>query len=203
MGSLMENRALIEAILFVADEPITVNELAEVLELSTAAVRDELTGLTADLNEAGRGVVLREVAGGWRLYSHPEARPYLERFAATERATRLSGAALETLAVVAYKQPVSRGQVSEIRGVDSERALQTLERRGLVAEVGRAPGPGQALLYGTTELFLEKLGVNSVGDLPPLGDHVPPAEIVEALERPFRPEAVASDVDSSSSGSTS
>lgn len=200
----MENRALVEAILFVAEEPITVRELAEVLEVSQATVRDELTALGAELSDAGRGVVLREVGGGWRLYSHPEARPYLERFAATERATRLSGAALETLSVVAYKQPVSRGQISEIRGVDSERALQTLERRGLVAAVGRAAGPGQAVLYGTTDLFLEKLGVNSVADLPPLGDHVPPAEVVEALERPFRPEGMASDAtEASSSGSTS
>ena len=187
----MENRALIEAILFVAEEPITEHELAEVLEISTAAVRDELTALAAELTDGGRGIVLREIAGGWRLYSHPDAHAYLERFAATERAARLSGAALETLAVVAYKQPVSRGQVAEIRGVDSERALRTLERRGLVVEVGRAPGPGQAVLYGTTELFLERLGVTELGDLPPLGDHVPPSEVVEALERPFRPESIS------------
>jgi segregation and condensation protein B len=204
MGDLMDNRPLIEAILFVAEEPVSVNELAEVLEISTSAVKDELTALGTELMEGNRGLVLREVAGGWRLYSHPEARPYLERFAATERATRLSGAALETLAVVAYKQPVSRGQISEIRGVDSERALQTLERRGLVYGVGRAAGPGQAILFGTTELFLEKLGVNSVADLPPLGDHVPPAEVVEVLERPFRPETMADDAtEASSSGSTS
>ena len=119
--------------------------------------------------------------------------PYLERFAASERATRLSNAALETLAVVAYRQPVSRGQVSEVRGVDSERALHTLERRGLVREIGTAPGPGQALLYGTTELFLEKIGIDHPRDLPPLADHVPPADIVETLERPFRPEGSSND----------
>lgn len=140
-----------------------------------------------------RGIVLKQVAGGWRLYTNPEARPYLERFAASERAARLSSAALETLAVVAYQQPVSRGQVSEVRGVDSERALQTLERRGLIFEIGRAPGPGQAVLYGTTGLFLEKLGVNTLADLPPLADHVPPADIVDALEKPFRPESTSSE----------
>jgi segregation and condensation protein B len=95
--------------------------------------------------------------------------------------------------VVAYRQPVSRGQVTEIRGVDSEQALRTLERRGLIEIVGTAPGSGQALLYGTTELFLEKLGLRDLGELPPLADHVPPADVVEALERPFRPEDPSND----------
>jgi segregation and condensation protein B len=95
--------------------------------------------------------------------------------------------------VVAYRQPVSRAQVADIRGVDSEHALHTLERRGLVGTVGVAPGSGQAILYGTTELFLEKMGLASLQDLPPLADHVPPADVVEALERPFRPEEPSSD----------
>ncbi len=193
----MELRGIIEAILFVAEEPITASEIAEVAERPTAEVETELSALSADLAAAGRGVVLRPVGGGWRLYTHPEAHPYLERFAQTERAARLSKAAMETLAVVAYKQPVSRGQVAEVRGVDSEQALRTLERRGLVAEIGRAPGPGQALLYATTPLFLEKLGLNSLEDLPPLADHVPPSQVVETLEEPFRPETA------SSNGSTS
>lgn len=180
--------AVIEAVLFVAEEPVPTEELAEVLEISRDEVAGTLDRLAAELSQTGRGVVLREVAGGWRLYTVPEAKPYLERFAATERATRLSSAALESLAVVAYRQPVSRGQVNEIRGVDSDRALRTLQRRGLIREVGRAGGPGQAVLYGTTELFLEKLGINSSAELPPLADHIPSADIVETLERPFRPE---------------
>ena len=192
----MEPEALIEAILFVAEEPITTNEFAEVLELPLEDVDAELHALQTRLRDTGRGLVLREVGGGWRLYTHPDAQPYLERFAATERATRLSSAALETLAVVAYKQPVSRGQVAEIRGVDSDHALRTLMRRGLVIEVGRAGGPGQAVLFGTTELMMEKLGINSLEELPPLADHVPPASVVEVLEEPFRPEG-------SSTGSTS
>jgi len=97
------------------------------------------------------------------------------------------------LAVVAYRQPVSRLQVAEIRGVDSETALQTLERRSLIEEQGRAPGPGQALLYSTTSLFLEKMGIRSVEELPPLADHVPAANVVEALERPFRTGEPSSD----------
>ncbi len=187
----MEVRSLLEAILFVAEEPLPASELAELLEIPRTNVEEELRTMAAAAED--RGVILREVGGGWRMYTHPEARPYLERFAATARATRLSPAALETLAVVAYRQPVSRGQVAEIRGVDSERALRTLERRGIVAEVGKAPGPGQALLYGTTTLFLEKLGVGSVAELPPLADHVPPADVVDSLERPFRPEDPSSD----------
>lgn len=196
MERLMESEALIEAILFVAEEPITTNEFAEVLELPLSDVDTELQALQSRLRDTGRGLVLREVGGGWRLYTHPDAQPYLERFAATERATRLSSAALETLAVVAYKQPVSRGQIAEIRGVDSDHALRTLMRRGLVVEVGRAGGPGQAALFGTTELMMEKLGINSLNELPPLADHVPPASVVEVLEEPFRPEG-------SSTGSTS
>jgi segregation and condensation protein B len=186
-------QALIEAMLFVAEEPIPASEMAEVLEQPLALVEDELAVYARSLQQDERGLVLRELGGGWRLFTHPDAHPYLERFAATERATRLSKAALETLAVVAYKQPVSRGQVSEIRGVDSERALRTLERRGLIAEVGTAAGPGQAFLYGTTPLFLEKLGLRALDELPPLADHVPPADVVDVLERPFRSEESSTD----------
>ncbi len=183
---------ILEAILFVAEEPVTAAELAEVTERPKTEIEEALTAL-ADSLGATRGIVLRNVAGGWRLYSNPDAHPYLERFASTDRANRLSPAALEALAVVAYKQPVSRGQVGEIRGVDSDHALKTLERRGMIVEIGKAPGPGQALLYGTTELFLERLGVPSLADLPPLADHVPPAQIVETLELPMRPETSSND----------
>ena len=189
----METRALIEAMLFVAEDPIPTSEMAEVLEQPVAAVADELAAYAADLRDESRGLVLRELAGGWRLFTHPDAKPYLELFAASDRVSRLSKAALETLAVVAYKQPVSRGQVAEIRGVDSERSLRTLERRGMIAEIGTAPGPGQAFLYGTTSLFLEKLGLRSLDELPPLADHVPPADVVDVLERPFRPEESSTD----------
>ena len=189
----MNTGALIEAILFVAEEPIAIHELAEVLETPLDDVAVELQELQESLRDTGRGLVLREVGGGWRLYTHPDAEPYLERFAATERAARLSSAALETLAVVAYQQPVSRNQVAEIRGVDSDHALRTLMRRGLVVEVGRAGGPGQAVLFGTTDLMMEKLGINSLDELPPLADHVPPASVVDMLEEPFRPEASSSD----------
>ncbi len=189
---MTELTQILEAILFVAEEPVTTEELAQVVEEPTSAVTDALDRLASDL-AASRGIVLRNVGGGWRLYTAIEALPYLEKYATSDRARRLSSAAMETLSVVAYKQPVSRGQVTEIRGVDSDHALKTLERRGLVREIGTAPGPGQAILYGTTGLFLEKMGVASVGDLPALADHVPPAEIVETLEMPMRPEPSSND----------
>ncbi len=186
----MERLAIIEAILFVAESPIPAKELAEVLEVPTAEVEEDLAALAASLDERQSGLTLRAVGGGWRLYTRPNAYPYLERYAASPTAAKLSGAALETLAVVAYKQPVSRAQVAEIRGVDSDSPLRTLERRGLIREVERLPLPGNPAVYGTTELFMEKLGLRSLGDLPPLADHVPPADVVETLEETFRPDAV-------------
>lgn len=183
---MMESGRALEAILFVAESPVPTEELAEVLELSTERIESDLRSLAGELAQRRSGLVLREVGGGWRLYAHPEALPYLERFAVTASAARLSAASLEALAVVAYRQPVSRGQVAEWRGVDSESALRTLERRGLIEEVGRAPGPGSPLLYGTTALFLEKLGLRSLDELPPLADHVPPPDAVESFEDSLR-----------------
>lgn len=185
--------AAVEALLFVAEEPIPVGELSQVLEVPPSEVSAALQDLGERLAGRGSGLVLREVAGGWRLYTRPDLHPHLERFSTSPGAGRLSRAALETLAVVAYRQPVSRGQLAEIRGVDSEQALRTLEGRGLVDVVGTAPGSGQALLYGTTDLFLEKLGLRSLAELPPLADHIPPPSVVETLERPFRPEEPSSD----------
>lgn len=183
----MDALPILESILFVAERPVPVEELAEVLEQSTEEVRAELEQLAAGYVERNSGLVCREVAGGWRLYSHPSSFPYLERFAETPSAARLSGAALETLAVVAYRQPVSRAQVAEIRGVDSDSSLRTLERRSLIREIDRLPLPGNPAVYGTTESFLEKMGLGNLADLPPLADHVPPASIVETLEETFRP----------------
>lgn len=189
----MHETAALEAILFVAEAPVGESELSEILDLPPKQVAAAIERLSARLAETASGLVLREVAGGWRLYTRPDLHPYLERYAASPTAGKLSRAALETLAVVAYRQPVSRGQVSEIRGVDAEQALHTLEARGLIEQVGVAPGSGQAILYGTTDEFLERLGLRDVSDLPPLADHVPGPEMVEVLERPLRPEGSSSD----------
>ncbi|HSJ71249.1 MAG TPA: SMC-Scp complex subunit ScpB [Acidimicrobiia bacterium] len=182
----------IEAVLFVCESPISTEELAEITERPLAEVADAIDEVARHWS-TDHGIQLHNVAGGWRLATDPELHPYLERYASTDRSRKLSKAAVETLAVVAYRQPVSRGQVTEIRGVDSEHAIRTLERRDLVAEVGRSPGMGQAVLYGTTSLFLEKMGIASLADLPPLADHVPPAQIMETLEIPFRPETSSND----------
>lgn len=182
----------LEAILFVADEPVPVSTLARVVDRDAGEVEAELRRL-ADLHaRERRGTAVREVAAGWRLYTAPEAAPVVERFVADGRRGRLTQAALETLAVVAYRQPVSRQDVSDIRGVDADASLRTLVQRGLVAEVGRDPGPGRAVLFGTTTRFLEQLGLRSLDDLPPLADHLPdapapdepaPADLRAARER--------------------
>ncbi len=184
---MMEPIAALEAILFVTEAPVPESELAEVLEITPAEVSSLLGDLGDELARRRSGLTLRSNAGGWRLYSRPEAYPYLERFTASATARKLSSAALEVLAVVAYRQPVSRGQVAEIRGVDSDSSLRTLVRLGLIEEAGRLSLPGNPAIYRTTPQFLEKLGLASLEELPPLADHVPPAEIVDALEETFRP----------------
>jgi len=179
--------AALEAVLFVTEQPVPARELAEVLEVPASRVEELLSELGRQLETRDAGLVLKSVAGGWRLYSHPDAYPYLERFSSSATARKLSPAAMETLAVVAYRQPVSRGQISELRGVDSDSAVRTLERLGLVEEKERLNIPGNPAIYRTTDLFLERLGIDDVSDLPPLADHVPPAQFVDTLEDSLRP----------------
>lgn len=183
----MNDLAALEAILFVTEHPVPERELAEVLEMAPSKVSELLTQLENDLDRREAGLVLRASAGGWRLYSHPDAYPYLERFSTTATGRKISSAAMETLAVVAYRQPVSRGQVTEIRGVDSDSAVRTLERLGLIEEKERLSVPGNPAVYQTTDLFLERMGLNDTTELPPLADHVPPAHFVDTLEESLRP----------------
>jgi segregation and condensation protein B len=181
-----EARRIIEAVVTAATDPVEPGFLAQLVELPVARI-EELCGALADEYEAaGRGFVLARVAGGYRFQTHTDMAPYVERFVLEGQHTRLSGPAFETLAIVAYKQPISRAQMSAIRGVDVESVLGTLLRRGYIQEVGRDPGPGQAVLYGTTREFLERLGLDSLEDLPPLGDFVPAPDVVDALERGLR-----------------
>jgi len=181
-----ESRRAIEAVLIAATEPVEPRFLAELVELPVDDVVALCDALADEYERDGRGFVLARVAGGYRFQTHPEMVQYVERFVLEGQHVRLSGPALETLAIVAYKQPISRAQVSAIRGVDVESTLTTLVARGYVAEVARDPGPGLAVLYGTTTLFLERLGLASLASLPPLGDFVPDAGIVQALERGLR-----------------
>lgn len=181
-----ESRRAIEAVLMVADTPVEAGVLAQLVERSAQQVEDLLAGLAASYEEDGRGFELVRVAGGWRFQSHPDLSPYVERFILGGQTARLSAAALETLAIVAYKQPVSRAQVSAIRGVNVDGVMRTLQQRGYIAEVGKDAGPGQPSMFGTTSLFLEKLGINSVEELPSLGDFIPGADVVELLEHGLR-----------------
>lgn len=175
-------RRQLEAILFVADEPVPLTQLAQVTETPKAEVQRTLEALREEYERDVRGVALREIAGGWRMYTHPEVAPYVERFVLAVQQPRLTQAALETLSIVAYKQPVSRQQISAIRGVDSEGVVTTLQSRGLVAEVARDPGPGQAILYGTTTLFLERMGLRTLDDLPPIAEMLPAPSVADGLE---------------------
>ena len=190
-----EIRRAVEAILMVAIDPVPANLLAQLLEVSTRTVESECEALADEFEAEGRGFVLSRVAGGYRFQSHPEQAPWVERFVLEGQSSRLTAAALETLAIVAYKQPVSRAQVSAIRGVDVDGVVRTLQQRGYIDEVSRDPGPGNAILFGTTQEFLERMGLDALNDLPPLGEFVPGPEVVEALESGLRSDPVVSAVD--------
>ena len=176
----------IESILMVATDPVPPNLLAQLLEKPTSDIEKICESLSEDYKQENRGFILVRVGGGYRYQSHPEQAPWVERFVIEGQSTRLTSAALETLAIVAYKQPISRAQVSSIRGVDVDGVIRTLQQRGYIDELSRDTGPGNAVLFGTTQSFLERMGLNSLEDLPSLGDFVPGAEVVEALERGLR-----------------
>ncbi len=176
----------LEAILMVAEEPLPPALLAKLVGAPINEVEEICENLAAEYVADGRGFILARVAGGYRFQTATEQAPYVERFVLDGQSARLSAAALETLAVIAYKQPVSRNQIASIRGVNVDAVMRTLQQRGYVDEVARDPGPGQAVLYGTTPTFLERLGIDSVEDLPPLGEFFPEADVVEALERGLR-----------------
>jgi segregation and condensation protein B len=173
----------LEAILMVAEEPLPPALLAKLVGAPINEVEEVCENLAAEYVADGRGFILARIAGGYRFQTATEQAPYVERFVLDGQSARLSAAALETLAVIAYKQPVSRNQIASIRGVNVDAVMRTLQQRGYVDEVARDPGPGQAVLYGTTPTFLERLGIDSVEDLPPLGEFFPEADVVEALER--------------------
>lgn len=181
-----ESVRALEAILMVAMEPVDSSLLAQLLELSVAAVEGLCERLAATYDEAGHGFALVKVAGGYRFQSHQDMSSYVERFVLDSQQARISSAALETLAIIAYKQPISRGQVAAIRGVDPDAVMRTLQARGYITESARDDGPGQAVLFGTTPLFLERLGIESLAALPAIADFVPDAAVVEALEQGLR-----------------
>ncbi|MCL2528740.1 MAG: SMC-Scp complex subunit ScpB [Coriobacteriia bacterium] len=165
--------AQLEALLFVSDEPVSAAELAKIVEARPSEVDSALAFLAHRFADEERGIQLREVAGGWRLYSHPAYHEVIERYIASWDTRTLSQAALETLAIIAYHQPVTRSEINTIRGVGSEGVVSLLVDKGLVRETGRSSSPGNAIIYGTSRTFLERFGLKSLNDLPPLEQFAP------------------------------
>lgn len=189
-----ETKRALEAIIMVADTPVPTDMLSQLTSLPADQVEAILVELGAEYANDGRGFQLVRVAGGWRYQSHPDQAPYVEQFVLEGQSAKLSAAALETLAIVAYKQPISRAQIASIRGVGVDSVVRTLEQRGYIGEVARDPGPGQAVMFGTTPEFLMKMGLDSLSQLPSIADFVPGADVVEALEMGLRVESAADDV---------
>lgn len=175
----LDLKPALEAVLMVVDEPATEERLAKILQRPRRRIADALRELADEYAVQGRGFELRLIAGGWRFYSRPEYAAAVEGFVLDGQHARLTQAALETLAVVAYRQPVSRGRVSAVRGVNCDGVMRTLLQRGLVEEAGTEPETG-AILYVTTNYFLERMGLRGLDELPELAPFLPEAEAIEA-----------------------
>jgi segregation and condensation protein B len=170
----------LEALLLLADEPMTILSLAAATRRTVAEVEQTIAELVAQYDAQERGFELREVAGGWRYYTRAACSPLVERFVLDGQQARLTQASLETLAVIAYRQPVSRGRVAAVRGVNVDGVIRTLIARGLIEEAGHEDG---SILYRTTSHFLERLGIASLADLPPLAEHLPDlADLEDVLD---------------------
>jgi segregation and condensation protein B len=173
-------RAAIEAVLMVIDEPVTELALASALELPVEDVLGHLHVLAAEYDEGNRGFEIKAIAGGWRVYSRSEYAPVVEKFLLDGAQAKLTQAALETLAVIAYRQPVSRSRVSSVRGVNVDGVVRTLLTRGLIREMGEE-GEFGATLYGTTSYFLQRLGLGSLDELPALAPYLPEVDVLDEL----------------------
>lgn len=174
-------RGALEALLFVTDEPVGASRLANIVDQPVEAVEKTLEALAAEYAADERGFQLRQVAGGWRLYTHPAYSAYIEDYVLSWDTRRLSQAALEALAVIAYHQPVSRQGVNAVRGVNSEAVISSLIEKGLVRESGRDKNAGNAILYGTTRTFLERFGLKDLSELPPLAEFAPDPDTERAI----------------------
>lgn len=173
-------RSAIEAVLMVVDQPISEVAMASALELPVDDVVTHLHGLEEEYSEQQRGFTLRSVAGGWRVYSRSEFAPVVEKFLLDGQQAKLTQASLETLAVIAYRQPISRSRVSAVRGVNVDGVVRTLLTRGLIQELG-AEGESGAVLYGTTDYFLQRLGLGSLDELPALAPYLPEVDVLDEL----------------------
>ncbi|MSZ41508.1 MAG: SMC-Scp complex subunit ScpB [Actinobacteria bacterium] len=174
--------AAIEALLLLADEPMSIVALAQATRQTTDEVESAVRALVVEYDQAIRGFELREIAGGWRYYTRADCSPVVERYVLDGQQARLTQASLETLAVIAYRQPVTRGRVGAVRGVNVDGVIRTLIARGLIEEAGHED-ESQAILYRTTSTFLERLGIASLDDLPPLAEHLPDlADLEDVLD---------------------
>ncbi len=171
----------LEALVCVAIEPVSTEELADVVGADAAEVLEALQELARQYEEERRGFVLSHLASGWVLATAPDMAPWVSRFASRGLTTRLSSAALETLAIIAYRQPISRSQISALRGVNVDGVTRLLEQRGYIEEHGRVAGPGQSILYGTTDHFLDRLGLSSLDQLPPIEQFLVPLSAADEL----------------------
>ncbi len=181
----LAKKAALEAVLFCSPDPIAPEELARILSIQTAQVRNLLLRLEQEYASEERGFQLEWVGGGVRLCSRPEYAPYIEELGRTVRSGQLSQAALETLAIVAYRQPITRPQIEAIRGVRTGAAISSLIDRGLIEEVGRSDGPGRPILYGTTAEFLVRFGLNALSDLPEIPEKSEDQETVDQKSLSF------------------
>jgi segregation and condensation protein B len=171
----------LEAMLTVALEPISAEELADVVELDSSDVEAVLRSLQQEFINERRGFQVIELASGWIMQSSPDVSAWVAKFANRDVSHRLSSAALETLAIIAYRQPISRAQITALRGVNVDGVSRLLEQRGYIQEQGRASGPGQPILYTTTELFLDRMGLAKLSDLPPIEEFMPPMQTANEL----------------------
>ncbi|MCM3762922.1 SMC-Scp complex subunit ScpB [Alkalihalobacillus oceani] len=184
---LEDIQSIMEGLLFViGDEGLSIEQLADIIELEPETVKEALFALQMKYEEQKRGLQIIEVAGGYRFTTKPEHAGYIKKLAASPLHSGLSQAALETLAIIAYRQPLTRMEIEDVRGVKSEKAIQTLSSKLLIKEVGRAPGAGRPILYGTTAFFLDHFGLNGLEDLPPLPEDVEEQEIAEEADLFFK-----------------
>ncbi len=183
MSELNETKHIIESLLFVADESLSPKKISELIEVDVTTVKNILDTLREEYQAENRGFQIRQVAGGYRFFTHPANAKYVEKLILAWDGRRLTQAALETLSIIAYRQPITKITIGTIRGVNSEGVVSSLMDKGLIVETGRETTPGQPILYGTTKLFLERFGLNSTKDLPPLEEFEPDDTTKSSIEK--------------------
>lgn len=187
MENIQDLKSLIEALLIASSNPVKPELVAQLIEQPTSVIQQAFSELVEQYNSSQKGFYIASVAGGYRFQVNPVYGETVAKFLADYSPIKISKAALETLAIIAYRQPISRAQISAIRGVNSDSTVKFLLDLGLIEQKEVDPGPGNALLLGTTELFLEKLGLNSISDLPKLTEFIPDAQTVSLIEERINP----------------